>query len=111
MGAECSLEELERLADLVRKHDLYVLADEAYFDMRYEGTSSVDDRPTLVLVRQLPPDGQFPNARLVLHLDQEWLIPVFVETFADHDERRLIGRYHYSNIELNPGLSDNVFRF
>jgi aspartate/methionine/tyrosine aminotransferase len=26
-------------ADLVRKHDLYVLADEAYFDMRYSGTS------------------------------------------------------------------------
>ncbi len=32
-------EEHERLAELVRKHDLYVLADEAYFDMRYEGTS------------------------------------------------------------------------
>ena len=39
MGAECSLEELQRLADLARKHDLYVLADEAYFDMRYEGKS------------------------------------------------------------------------
>lgn len=39
MGAECSLEELEQLADLVRKHDLFVLSDEAYFDMRYEGKS------------------------------------------------------------------------
>jgi aspartate/methionine/tyrosine aminotransferase len=38
-GAECSMEEHERLAELVRKHDLYVLADEAYFDMRYEGIS------------------------------------------------------------------------
>ena len=39
MGAECSLAELEELAALVEKHDLYVLADEAYFDMRYEGKS------------------------------------------------------------------------
>ena len=31
-GAECSPQELERLAELVRRHDLYVLTDEAYFD-------------------------------------------------------------------------------
>jgi aspartate/methionine/tyrosine aminotransferase len=39
MGAECSIEEHEKLAELVRKHNLYVLADEAYFDMRYSGKS------------------------------------------------------------------------
>ena len=39
MGAECSLAELEQLAALVEKHNLYVLADEAYFDMRYAGRS------------------------------------------------------------------------
>jgi aspartate/methionine/tyrosine aminotransferase len=39
MGAECSAEEHERLADLVARHDLYVLADEAYFDIRYAGES------------------------------------------------------------------------
>ena len=39
MGAEASLAEHVRLAELVLKHDLYVLVDEAYFDMRYEGTS------------------------------------------------------------------------
>jgi aspartate/methionine/tyrosine aminotransferase len=40
MGAECSIEEHEKLAELVRKHNLYVLADEAYFDMRYSGKST-----------------------------------------------------------------------
>ena len=39
MGAECSMAELEKLAELVLKHDLYVLCDEAYFDIRYEGKS------------------------------------------------------------------------
>ncbi|GIK42580.1 MAG: aminotransferase [Chloroflexota bacterium] len=37
MGAECSPAELEKLAELVLKNDLYVLCDEAYFDIRYEG--------------------------------------------------------------------------
>ena len=38
-GAECSAAERESLADLVLKHDLYVLCDEAYFDIRYDGRS------------------------------------------------------------------------
>lgn len=39
MGAECSPQEHEKLADLILGHDLYVLCDEAYFDMRYSGRS------------------------------------------------------------------------
>jgi aspartate/methionine/tyrosine aminotransferase len=39
-GAECPASEREKLAELVLKHDLYVLCDEAYFDIRYEGKSS-----------------------------------------------------------------------
>jgi aspartate/methionine/tyrosine aminotransferase len=38
-GAECSQAELEKIAELVRKHDLLVLCDEAYFDIRYHGRS------------------------------------------------------------------------
>ena len=38
-GAECSQDELEKIAELVLKHDLFVLCDEAYFDIRYEGQS------------------------------------------------------------------------
>jgi len=39
MGAEASQQELEALADLIKRHDLFVLCDEAYFDIRYEGKS------------------------------------------------------------------------
>lgn len=39
-GAECTAAQFEKLAELVLKHDLYVLCDEAYFDIRYEGKSS-----------------------------------------------------------------------
>ena len=39
MGAEASARERERLAEIVCRHDLTVLLDEAYFDIRYEGRS------------------------------------------------------------------------
>jgi aspartate/methionine/tyrosine aminotransferase len=39
MGAEASPQELEALADLIKRHNLFVLCDEAYFDIRYEGKS------------------------------------------------------------------------
>jgi aspartate/methionine/tyrosine aminotransferase len=39
-GAECSPQELGKLAEIVHKHNLFVLCDEAYFDIRYEGKSN-----------------------------------------------------------------------
>jgi len=38
-GAESSAEELARLAEFALRHDLFVLCDEAYFDIRYSGAS------------------------------------------------------------------------
>jgi aspartate/methionine/tyrosine aminotransferase len=38
-GAQASPGELEQLAQLAVKHDLFVLCDEAYFDIRYGGQS------------------------------------------------------------------------
>jgi aspartate/methionine/tyrosine aminotransferase len=38
-GAECADDEFDALRELVLEHDLKVLVDEAYFDMRYEGKS------------------------------------------------------------------------
>ena len=49
MGAECTTAELERLAELVLRHGLAVLCDEAYFDIRYSGTStSLASLPNMV---------------------------------------------------------------
>jgi aspartate/methionine/tyrosine aminotransferase len=39
MGAEATKEEMARIAKIAVDHDLYVLCDEAYFDLRYEGQS------------------------------------------------------------------------
>lgn len=40
IGAEASPEEFQQLAAIVREHDLMVLCDEAYFEIRYSGTST-----------------------------------------------------------------------
>ena len=39
-SAECSAEDRKRIAELAVKHDLLVLLDEAYFDVRYDGASA-----------------------------------------------------------------------
>ncbi len=40
LGCESSLEEMRSLAELAVQHNLWVLSDEAYFEMRYAGTST-----------------------------------------------------------------------
>ncbi|MEY2401700.1 MAG: hypothetical protein QOJ08_1811 [Ilumatobacteraceae bacterium] len=40
LGCESSLDEMRALAELAIQHNLWVLSDEAYFEMRYSGTSS-----------------------------------------------------------------------
>jgi aspartate/methionine/tyrosine aminotransferase len=45
-AAECTTEELDRIAAIALEHDLVVLSDEAYFDVRFEGASeSIVSRP------------------------------------------------------------------
>ena len=40
LGTESEQREMEHLAELAIKHNLYVLTDEAYFEMRYSGKST-----------------------------------------------------------------------
>ena len=40
LGCQSSLDETKALADLAIQHNLWVLSDEAYFEMRYSGTSN-----------------------------------------------------------------------
>ena len=100
---------LKLLADYNR------LAEErGVLTMLYEGEGSIDGRPTFVVVRHLPytgPDCGFPDARMVIHFDQEWLLPVAVYSWADLDERKLLGSYVMTQVRLNPGFSDSDFEF
>jgi len=83
-------------------------------DLRYGGTGVVDGRPTYVIIRDLPYDGAggpYPDARMVMHLDQEWLVPVAVYSYADHEERELLGSYVFTKVEFNPDFGQDDFEF
>ena len=108
--AECgfgsTFELLERFNTQARKKGV--------LDIHFGGMGEVDGRPTYVIVRYLPYSGEggpYPDAKMVLHLDQEWLLPVAVESFSDRAGTKLLGRYVFTEIELNPGLSDQDFEF
>ena len=40
LGCESSAAEMQAIADIAIEHDMWVLSDEAYFEMRYSGTST-----------------------------------------------------------------------
>ena len=40
LGCESSLDEMAAIAEVAGRHDLWVLSDEAYFEMRYSGVST-----------------------------------------------------------------------
>ncbi|MBK8915793.1 MAG: DUF1571 domain-containing protein [Phycisphaerales bacterium] len=82
-------------------------------DFRFDGEGEVDGRPTLIFRRLLPESlvGEFPDARMVMHLDREWLLPVAIYSHADHAGNKLLGSYVLTQVKLNPGLDDDAFRF
>jgi hypothetical protein len=105
-GFGAIFEMLSRINSLAR--------DNGVLDLRFAGAGEVDGRPTFVLVRNLPYTGEkgtYPDARMVLHLDQQWLLPVAVESFADQKGQDLLGRYVFTAVELNPGLTEKDFKF
>lgn len=75
---------------------------------------SIGNRPTHVIVRHLPLDYErrgYPDARLVMHIDKELLLPIAIFQYADYEERKLLASYVYRDIRLNMGLGDADFRF
>jgi len=92
------------------------------YDLRYAGVGQVDDRPTFVFKRFLPytgPEGEYPDRLAVFHIDQEMLVPISTTAYADvsgDDDattastgRRLLGRYIFTRVEYNVGLTDADF--
>ena len=105
-GFRSTFEILERVNELAAARN--------ELDFRCEGEGTIDGRPTVILVRRLPlngPGAPYPDAKLVLHLDQEWLLPTAVYSYVDLEGHELLGSYVFKQVDLNPGLSEDDFRF
>jgi hypothetical protein len=99
-------------AILERVNDLAATRNE--LDFQYEGEGAVGGRATVILVRRLPYTGlggRYPDAKLILHLDQEWLLPTAIYSYTDTEGHELLGSYVFTQVKLNPGLGEEDFRF
>jgi len=105
-GFRSTLEILERVNDVAAARD--------DLDFRYEGEGAIDGRATVILVRRLPytgAGGPYPDAKLILHLDQEWLLPTGVYSYSDRDGRELLGSYLFTQVTRNARYDEDRFRF
>ena len=72
----------------------------------YAGTGRIGGRATHVIVRRLPydgPDGPYPEAKLIVHLDRQTLMPVAVYCYADPGEQVLLASYVTTQVTTNTG--------
>lgn len=101
----------ERTLELIVKYAVEAKA-KGELELTYVGIGEVDNRPTFVFQRKLPYTGEefpYPDNILVYHIDQEYLMPVSCQAFADDDASDLLGSYVYQNVELNVGYDDDDF--
>lgn len=99
--------------DLLERYNQLGL-DQGVLELHYEGEGKVDGRPTYKIVRYLPykgPGGIWPDAKMVMHIDQEWLLPTAVYSYADRAGTILLGSYVHTQVKLNPGLAAKAFEF
>jgi hypothetical protein len=83
-------------------------------DFCYDGEDKIDGRATFRFVRHLPYTGEngvYPDARMVMHLDQAWLLPTAVYSYADREGKKLLGSYVFKNVRLNEGFTERDFQF
>ncbi len=74
---------------------------------RFLGCSEFAGRKTYKFERILPDKPDYPDQRMVVHIDREWLIPI--ATFCYNARGKLLGKYIYKDIKLNIGLAWKEF--
>lgn len=86
--------------------------DRGELTLVFRGESMFDGRPTYVLERRLPytgENGTYPDRVATIHIDKQWRVPVSVRCYADDAKKQLLGRYEYSNVTFDVGLTDKTF--
>ncbi len=73
----------------------------------FGGYAKVAGRDTLVLVRHLPPKGDYPSEKTITYIDLDYMLPVCIEGYNWQGE--LVCRYIYKDIQFNVALNDADF--
>ena len=99
---------------MLLEHYHKLAAERGVLDEKFVGTGTIDGRPTFITERHLPYEGDgkvFPDAKQIVHFDQELLLPIAMYSYADHAGKKLLGSYVFTRIELNPKFDESAFRF
>jgi len=87
--------------------------DKNILNFKYIGKDKVDNRPTFVFERRLPYTCKenciWPDRVLIVHIDQEYLLPTRCVSYADDEKTILLGKYETTNLKINVNLPDSVF--
>lgn len=89
-----------------------IAKDRGELTLTFRGESAFAGRPTYVLERRLPytgENGMYPDRVATIHIDKEWRVPVSVRCYADDAKKQLLGRYEYSNVRFDVGLTEKTF--
>ena len=96
---------------LITKYSL-LAKEQGKLKLTCVGTGKVGDRPTYVYERTLPytgEGGEWPDRVLIYHLDAETLLPLSCASYADDAKQKLLGKYEYTDVKLNVGLTEADF--
>jgi hypothetical protein len=69
----------------------------------YDGDETLDGRPAWRFKALLPAGRGYYGHRILLHIDQGWLLPVRIEVYGWQDE--FLEMYAYSKLAVNVGLT------
>lgn len=76
--------------------------------IKSSGPETIDGREYLILERTLPEKKGYSTARLVVHLDLEYVLPVQITCYDR--QGNLISRYAFADLKFNTNLTDRDFQ-
>ncbi len=97
--------------DMIVKYAL-IAEQSGELKLAHLGDGEVDGKATYVFERRLPytgENGRYPDKVLVYHLEKQTLLPVMCASYADDAKQELLGRYTFTDVQLNVGLKETDF--
>ncbi|MBN1436774.1 MAG: DUF1571 domain-containing protein [Sedimentisphaerales bacterium] len=73
----------------------------------YVGPTTIDDRPCQVFERNLPNNGNYPYAKMVVAIDIEYVLPTSITCYDW--QGRIVSQYIYKDLRFNTGLTSSDF--
>jgi len=88
--------------------DIYKTANnKGDLKFKYLGRTKIDNRPCIAIERILPKNKGYPNARMVIEIDLEYLLPVSIASY--NWDNQLLAKYIFHNLKFNNGFTNAKF--